>query len=71
MKVLSIQFKNFGSYGNKVQTIKFSDISNDLFLVAAGNGFGKCVHPDTEIELKIEDEIVLNEFKKYLNSINK
>ena len=31
------------------------------------NGSGKCVHPDTKINIEIEDEETLLKFKNFLN----
>lgn len=41
MRIKSINFKNFASYGNIVQSLKFDDNSNDLILVEGKNGQGK------------------------------
>jgi DNA repair exonuclease SbcCD ATPase subunit len=40
MKIHTIEFKNFASYGNRVQRIDFEDIGN-LYLVLGSNGAGK------------------------------
>jgi DNA repair exonuclease SbcCD ATPase subunit len=41
MKIQSIELKNFASYGNQVQTIKFEDDKSELFLTLGKNGEGK------------------------------
>ena len=41
MKIKEIEFKNFTSYGNKMQKIEFEKDSNDLYLVLGKTGAGK------------------------------
>lgn len=41
MKIKSIDFKNFASYGNIVQRLSFDENSKDLILVEGKNGQGK------------------------------
>ena len=41
MKIQSIELKNFASYGNQVQTIRFEDDKSELFLTLGKNGEGK------------------------------
>jgi len=41
MKISKVQFKNFASYGNRIQTIEFDKEKSDLYLVLGGNGAGK------------------------------
>jgi DNA repair exonuclease SbcCD ATPase subunit len=41
MKIKSIELKNFASYGNQVQTIRFEDDKSELFLTLGKNGEGK------------------------------
>ena len=41
MRIDSISFKNFASYGNKIQTIKFEEDFSELFLTLGKNGDGK------------------------------
>lgn len=40
MKINSIEFKNFASYGNQVQIIEFEDQAQ-LYLTLGKNGHGK------------------------------
>jgi DNA repair exonuclease SbcCD ATPase subunit len=46
MKIRSISFKNFGSYGNKSQNITFDDQEGSFFLVVGSNGAGKSTISD-------------------------
>jgi len=46
MKIRSISFKNFGSYGNKMQNITFDDQEGNFFLVVGSNGAGKSTISD-------------------------
>jgi DNA repair exonuclease SbcCD ATPase subunit len=41
MKIQSIEFKNFASYGNLIQKLEFEDDSSELFLTLGKNGHGK------------------------------
>ncbi len=41
MKILSIHFKNFASYGNKIQKIEFNEDKSHLILLTGVNGAGK------------------------------
>jgi exonuclease SbcC len=41
MRINRVQFKNFASYGNRIQTIEFDKEKSDLYLVLGGNGAGK------------------------------
>ena len=41
MKILNLEFKNFASYGNTVQKLKFEKDHNDLILLSGLNGSGK------------------------------
>ena len=41
MQILKIEFKNFNSYGNKVQVIEFPREQSGFFHVVGQNGFGK------------------------------
>lgn len=41
MKIQSIKFKNFASYGNSVQEIEFENEISELFLTLGKNGHGK------------------------------
>ena len=41
MKIKSIEFKNFASYGNSIQRIEFEDDKAELLLTLGKNGHGK------------------------------
>lgn len=41
MKINRLRFKNFASYGNKIQEIKFSENNGNFYLVVGANGNGK------------------------------
>ena len=41
MKIKSIEFKNFASYGNLIQKLEFEDDKSELFLTLGKNGHGK------------------------------
>lgn len=66
MKILRCEFKNFGSYGNKLHVIEMPDPAAFSLIVGA-NGRGKCLMPDTSIEVMLEDESELEKFKQFLS----
>ena len=41
MRIDYIEFKNFASYGNKVQRLEFDQYQSELFLTLGKNGDGK------------------------------
>jgi len=41
MKIKKVEFKNFASYGNRLQIIDFEEDKSNLYLVLGGNGAGK------------------------------
>ena len=41
MKILSVEWKNFNSYGNSPSRIEFEKDTGDLYLLIGGNGHGK------------------------------
>ena len=41
MKILSIEFKNIASYGNKTQKLEFNKDAAELYLTLGKNGHGK------------------------------
>lgn len=69
MKIVSVEWKNFNSYGNSPTRIDF-DNGGDLFLLLGGNGNGKCLSPESEIEVEIEDEKIKLEFLEFLSKKN-
>lgn len=66
MKIKSIEWKNFGSYGNKLQKIEFIDNQGNFYLVLGQNGSGKCLDKDTQIEIKINDKEQEERFRKFV-----
>jgi len=46
MKIKSIQWRNFGSYGNKEQKIEFDSLQGNFYLVLGSNGAGKSTASD-------------------------
>jgi len=71
MIIKSISLKNFKSFGNNKQTVKFNTTTGDLILISGKNGHGKCLSPDTEIEIFIEDEETMNLLLKFLENRKK
>lgn len=65
MKIKLIKWKNFASYGNRWQELKFND-NNSFNYLYGNNGTGKCLHPDTEIEIEFLDEKLKNEFIEFI-----
>lgn len=41
MKILSVEWRNFNSYGNSTQKVEFDQNRSDLYLLLGGNGHGK------------------------------
>jgi ABC-type multidrug transport system ATPase subunit len=68
MRIKELQFKNFASYGNRLQTLNFDREQSDLYLVLGSNGAGKCLAKETKITVEIEDEKLMEEFKEFLKS---
>lgn len=46
MRIKSVAFKNFGSYGNKLQEIEFSNDTGNFYLIVGSNGAGKSTISD-------------------------
>lgn len=71
MIIKKISLRNFKSFGNNIQSVDFNTTTGELILLSGQNGAGKCLSPDTEIEIVIEDseteELLLN-FLKNRNS---
>lgn len=66
MKLSSIEFKNFASYGNRVQRIDFNDNEGMLYLIVGENGSGKCLCDDTVIDIIFDDPEQEKRFKAFL-----
>jgi len=60
-----LEFKNINSYGNNLQVLEF-DKEGALILVSGENGSGKCLSPDTEIDISIDDELVMKKLIKFM-----
>lgn len=67
MKILAIRWKNFTSYGNKWYEIKFTD-DNSFNLLVGENGSGKCVFPDTQINISFKNKGLEDRFKLFLEN---
>ena len=67
MTIKNIEFKNFSSFGNKLQRIEFKDDEGMFYLVVGENGAGKCLNPETEIEIVFSNKNEEEAFKKFLN----
>jgi exonuclease SbcC len=46
MKILSIEWRNFGSYGNSTQKLDFTNGEGNFFLILGSNGAGKSTMSD-------------------------
>lgn len=69
MKILKIEFQNFKSYGNKKVTLNIEkDFNNDLTLLTGANGFGKCLSPDTKIDIRFKNKELEKQFKLFLKN---
>jgi len=53
MKIDKLELKNINSYGDNLQTLTFGS-DGGLILLVGGNGEGKCLSGDTEIDIDIE-----------------
>jgi hypothetical protein len=71
MKIEEISFRNIASYGGQLQQINFDDTQSDLYLVLGGNGYGKCLSPNTKIEVKIADKKLEAAFKEFIKNKRK
>jgi len=71
MIIKTISLKNFKSFGNNKQTLTFNTTTGDLILLSGQNGGGKCLSPDTEIEIFIEDEETMNLLLEFLENRKK
>lgn len=69
MIIKKLELKNINSYGNNLQTIEF-DQDGGLIYLQGKNGAGKCLSPDTEIEIDVSDQMVYNELMNFLEKIH-
>lgn len=69
MKLISIEWRNFCSYGNKTQRIDFPQEEAALFNVCGGNGFGKSTISDV-IKFSFYGRVEGRKIKDIPNRIN-
>ena len=67
MKIEKIEFKNFKSYGNKIQTFELKN--NDLYMLTGKNGFGKTVISEV-ITYAIYGKVLSSNLSDLPNRIN-
>jgi len=67
MIINSIAIRNFKSYGNNLQRLSFSK-EGSLILLTGKNGKGKCLSPDTEIDIEIYDDIIKEQLMVFLEN---
>ena len=65
MKLLEIEWRNIGPFGNKLQHIEFGK-EGGLWMVTGKNGNGKCLTKDTKLNVHIKDPKLRKEFEKFL-----
>jgi len=58
MNIKKLELRNFKSFGNATQVLEFDDDGKLIFL-SGKNGSGKCVSPDTILEIEVDDDIKL------------
>ncbi len=68
MKIKAIEFRNFASYGNKLQRIEFEENVGNFYLVLGQNGAGKCLDKDTKIEIVFSNEEQKERFESFLKN---
>ena len=69
MKILSVEFKNFNSYGNKIQRIEFPKDKAGFFIVLGPNGVGKTTIKDV-IEFALYGKVSGRKLKEIPNRMN-
>jgi predicted ATP-binding protein involved in virulence len=67
MIINSISLRNFKSYGNNLQKLTFPK-EGSLILLTGQNGNGKCLSPDTEIDVEIDDNIIKEQLINFLEN---
>lgn len=65
----TLRYKNFLSSGNNFTEIDFTNAKHTL--VVGHNGAGKCLDPDTEISIFINNPETLKKFQDYKNAKKK
>jgi len=68
MQILRIKWRNFNSYGNKWNDIDLTQSDSAFIQITGGNGNGKCLNPNTKIDVEMDDEIK-QKFLKYLQHL--
>jgi len=71
MIIKSISIRNFKSFGNNTQKINFKINEGELILLTGNNGSGKCISPDTQIDISIDDEKIMDLLLKFLEKRKK
>jgi hypothetical protein len=71
MNIQEISFRNIASYGGQLQRLSFEKKESFLYLVLGGNGYGKCLSPNTKIEVKITDKKLEEAFKEFIKNKHK
>jgi DNA repair exonuclease SbcCD ATPase subunit len=69
MKLLSVEWRNVGSYGNQLQKIEFPQDETGLYVVTGGNGHGKSTISDV-ITFNFYGRLVNKKMKDIPNRIN-
>ena len=70
MRLKNISWQNIGSFGNAMQCVEFGNVGG-LYMVLGKNGNGKCLSPDTIIDIQVNKDIetLLIEFLKNKKNI--
>lgn len=71
MIIKKISIRNFKSFGNNKQTVNFRTDKGELILLTGGNGAGKCLSPDTEIDIFIESQDINDTLQEFLRNRKK
>ena len=67
MLIEEINIQNFKSFGNNKQTIKFDSIGK-LILLQGDNGSGKCISPNTIIDISIDNDEITKSLLDFLKN---
>ena len=70
MIIKSNSLKNLKSFGNKKQNDSLNTTTGDLILLSGQNGAGKCLSPDTEVDIQIDDEKTKEKLLNFLKNRN-
>jgi len=69
MKIKKIEWKNFGSYGNKLQSLEFTNNEGNFYLVLGQNGSGKSTISDV-IKFSLYGKLQKKKLKDIPNRFN-